>query len=94
MLRIGLAQMDIKLGDREANFAAVEEWMKKYWTPSETETAVVLPEMFDVGYVIDKAEKYAPSNSYPASRAAATSGSRAALCSRGRTARRSTARSS
>ena len=43
MLRIGLAQMDIKLGDREANFAAVEEWMKKYWTPSETETAVVLP---------------------------------------------------
>ena len=59
MLRIGLAQMDIKLGDREANFAAVEEWMKKYWTPSETETAVVLPEMFDVGYVIDEAEKYA-----------------------------------
>ena len=59
MLRIGLAQMDIKLGDREANFAAIEEWMKKYWTPSETETAVVLPEMFDVGYVIDEAEKYA-----------------------------------
>ena len=59
MLRIGLAQIDIKLGDREANFAAVAGWMKKYWTPSETETAVVLPEMFDVGYVIDEADKYA-----------------------------------
>ena len=54
-----MRRWDIKLGDREANFAAVEEWMKKYWTPSETETAVVLPEMFDVGYVIDEAEKYA-----------------------------------
>lgn len=61
MLRIGLAQMDIKLGDREANFAAVADWMKKYWTPSETETVVVLPEMFDVGYVIEEAGKYADS---------------------------------
>ncbi|OUO93473.1 carbon-nitrogen family hydrolase [Cloacibacillus sp. An23] len=59
MLRIGLAQLDVKPGDREANFAAAEEWMKKYWTPSETETAVVLPELFDVGYVIDEAGKYA-----------------------------------
>lgn len=59
MLRIGIAQIDIKLGERAANFRAVAEWLKRHHTPSDTETVVVLPEMFDVGYVIDEAEKYA-----------------------------------
>ena len=63
MLRIGLAQMDIKLGDREANFAAVEEWMKKYWTPSETETAVVLPDMMYIAACNRVGDT--PSDSFP-----------------------------
>ncbi|MDO5116465.1 MAG: nitrilase-related carbon-nitrogen hydrolase [Synergistaceae bacterium] len=59
MLRIGTAQIDIKLGERRANFQAVAEWMERYHSPSDTETVVLLPELFDVGYVIDKAERYA-----------------------------------
>ncbi|MCR5335972.1 MAG: carbon-nitrogen family hydrolase [Synergistes sp.] len=58
MLRIGIAQIDIKLGDREANFRTVSEWMERHCTPSAADTLIVLPEMFDVGYVISRAERY------------------------------------
>lgn len=58
MLRVGIAQIDVKLGERTANFRTVTEWMARYHTPSEVETVIVLPEIFDVGYVIDEAEKY------------------------------------
>lgn len=58
MLRAGVAQIDIKIGDRAANYRNVEDWMKRYHTPSEWETVVVLPEIWDVGYVIDEADKY------------------------------------
>ncbi|MDO9543810.1 MAG: nitrilase-related carbon-nitrogen hydrolase, partial [Synergistaceae bacterium] len=59
MLRVGIAQIDIKLGDRNANYKNVETWMGKYFKPSETETLIVLPEIWDVGYAIEEAEKYA-----------------------------------
>lgn len=59
MLRIGIAQIDITLGDRKANFRRVEEWMEKHCAPSDIETAIVLPEIFDVGYVIDEAQRWA-----------------------------------
>lgn len=49
MLRIGIAQIDVKLGDRAANFRTVSGWMKRHHRPSELETIVVLPEIFDVG---------------------------------------------
>lgn len=58
MLRIGIAQIDVKLGERAANFRAVSEWMERHYTPSATDTLIVLPEMFDVGYVISRAERY------------------------------------
>ena len=58
MLRIGIAQIDVKLGDRAANFRTVSGWMKRHHRPSELETIVVLPEIFDVGYVISRVEKY------------------------------------
>ena len=57
-LRVGIAQLDIKTGDREANFRAVSEWLGKNITPSQKETAVVLPELWDTGYVIEQALKY------------------------------------
>lgn len=59
MLRIGLAQIEVKLRDRAENFKTVERWMERYHTPSDTETIVVLPEIFDVGYVIGEAGRYA-----------------------------------
>ena len=58
MLRVGIAQIDIKMGDRNANYRNVETWMSKYFKPSETETIIVLPEIWDVGYAIEEAEKY------------------------------------
>lgn len=59
MIRVGLAQIDIRIGDRAKNFETVEAWMAKFCTSSELETVVVLPEIFDVGYAIEEAEKYA-----------------------------------
>ena len=34
-LRVGIAQLDIKAGDREANFRAVSEWLGKNITHSD-----------------------------------------------------------
>jgi len=55
LLRIGIAQINIKIGDRAANYKAVEDWMEKYYVPSDTETVIVLPEIWDVGYAIEEA---------------------------------------
>ena len=62
MIRVGVAQIDIKIGDREANCKTIREWMERYCAPSDLETVVVLPEIWDVGYAIDQAEKYADEN--------------------------------
>lgn len=59
MLRVGLAQIDIRLGDRAANRERVREWMRTCCRPGDTVTAIVLPEIWDVGYAIEEAEKYA-----------------------------------
>ena len=59
MLRVGVAQIDIKLGDREVNFQRVEKWMNDNYSHSNNETVVVLPEMWDVGYAIEDAAKFA-----------------------------------
>ncbi|MDO5562181.1 MAG: carbon-nitrogen family hydrolase [Synergistaceae bacterium] len=58
MIRIGVAQIDVKIGDREANYRRVEKWMEEYYTPSATETVVILPEIWDVGYAIEEPKKY------------------------------------
>lgn len=62
MLRVGIAQIDIKIGNREANYQRVKDWMAKYCMPSDTETLIVLPEIWDVGYAIEESEKYADPN--------------------------------
>lgn len=64
MLKLCLAQMDVKLGDRDRNFAAAEEWTETNAAllmpkGDDCPSVIVLPEMFDVGYVIDEAAKYA-----------------------------------
>lgn len=55
MLRVGLAQIDIKIGDREANRQRVVDWMREYYEPSCEPTAIVLPEIWDVGYDLKNA---------------------------------------
>lgn len=58
-LRVGLMQMPVALGDRKRNQATVVDWMKRYYTPADQTTAVVLPELWDVGYALDSADRLA-----------------------------------
>ena len=55
MLRVGLAQINIEIGNREANFQRVEEWMCEHYSPAQEKTAIVLPEIWDVGYDLENA---------------------------------------
>lgn len=66
VLRIAIAQFDVKAGDRAANCKQVEEILESNWLPSEVPTAVLLPEIWDVGYVIEEAEKYGDKNEHRA----------------------------
>lgn len=50
-------QIPVKLGNRAINKETVRSWMKKYYTPSDTTTALVLPELWDVGYALDSVPK-------------------------------------
>ena len=53
VIRVGIAQSDVRLSDREGNFERLEELLSRVWTKSEKPTAIVLPELWDVGYCID-----------------------------------------
>ncbi len=52
IVRVGLAQIQVELGKREKNKESVKSWMERYYTPSDIPTAVVLPELWDVGYAL------------------------------------------
>lgn len=54
-LRVGVLQLDIALGDREKNRKNVEKWMASIPLTPEIPTAIVLPELWDVGYALDRA---------------------------------------
>lgn len=56
MLRIGIAQINTKPGDRASNYKTVEDWMENNCRPSDNETVIVLPEIWDVGYAIKDAK--------------------------------------
>jgi len=58
-LRVGVLQLDIALGDRKKNRENVEKWMASVSVPSDLPTAVVLPEIWDVGYALDRAGELA-----------------------------------
>lgn len=52
-IRVAMIQIPVKLGERKTNYETVERWFSKYYSPSETTTACVLPELWDVGYALD-----------------------------------------
>ena len=58
-LRVGAFQFDVALGDVESNKRKVEHWMETRYTPSDLPTAIVLPELWTVGYRLDKAVELA-----------------------------------
>ncbi len=64
MINVGIAQIDIKIGDRKANQARVQQWMETYCqnTPSTMPTVIVLPEIWDVGYALDAKDQLADEN--------------------------------
>lgn len=62
VLRIAIAQLDVKAGDRNANYRQLEDMLEKNWVASGSPTSVLLPEIWDVGYVIENAEKYGDRN--------------------------------
>ena len=56
MIRAGIMQIDIEIGNREANQSKVSEWLKKYYTKSEYTTVIILPELWNVGYALSQKE--------------------------------------
>ena len=66
LLRIGIIQTDVRLGDRDGNYARLEDLLNSKWVCSTTETAVILPEIWDVAYVIDAPGLYGDPDAYQA----------------------------
>lgn len=58
-LRIGLCQIEVVYGDRKANQEQVKAWMERYYRPADIPTALILPELWDVGYALDSVEALA-----------------------------------
>lgn len=68
MIKVGVAQIPLEIGNRAANFRTVEEWMKQYCKPSDLTTVVVLPEFWDVGHIVEDAKKYGDPNAEQAAK--------------------------
>lgn len=62
LLRIAILQMEIVPGDRRANYEKVEKTLDSKWISSDIPTAVILPEIWDVGYVIEDSDKFGDRN--------------------------------
>ncbi|MDO5562054.1 MAG: nitrilase-related carbon-nitrogen hydrolase [Synergistaceae bacterium] len=58
LLRIGVIQTDVKLGDRAGNYARAEAMIDEAYRPSDIPTALLLPELWDVGYAIEQPDVY------------------------------------
>jgi predicted amidohydrolase len=52
LIRVGVMQISIETGNREANQKKVADWLDKCYTKSEYTTAIILPEIWDVGYAL------------------------------------------
>ena len=59
ILRVGIAQLEVELCERKANMRRLEAWMEQNVVPSEHPTAIALPELWDVGYCLDRAATFA-----------------------------------
>lgn len=62
VLRVGLIQMEVVLKDRATNQKKVREWMEEHMRSSPHPTALVLPELWDVGYCLGEAQQYGDEN--------------------------------
>ncbi|MDR1731435.1 MAG: carbon-nitrogen family hydrolase [Synergistaceae bacterium] len=58
-LRVGIFQIDVAIGDIEANRRKVAHWMETRFVPSTLPTAIVVPELWTTGYRLDKAAELA-----------------------------------
>jgi predicted amidohydrolase len=47
-------QIDVKIGDKEANFRQVKEWMELAYVDSKLPTAIILPELWTTGYDLER----------------------------------------
>ncbi|MDR2076315.1 MAG: carbon-nitrogen family hydrolase [Desulfovibrio sp.] len=59
MLHIGIAQIDIEIGKRVQNQNRIRAWMAEHCTGLATRPAVVLPEIWDVGYALEVKDRLA-----------------------------------
>lgn len=58
-LRVGLFQMDVTIGDIEANKARLARWMETRFVADALPTAIVIPELWTTGYRLDRAAELA-----------------------------------
>lgn len=61
-LRISLLQMDIAIGEPERNFARVQEQLERLASAEVLPDVVVLPEMWNTGYALDRIQTLADPN--------------------------------
>ena len=54
LLRVGIIQTDVKIGDRDGNYARLAALLEQKYISSDSETVLVLPEIWDVGYAISE----------------------------------------
>jgi predicted amidohydrolase len=59
LLNVGIAQINVLAGDREGNFRRVREWASEHCAEAPDFTAVVLPELWDVGYALKRKDELA-----------------------------------
>jgi len=56
LLRVGIMQINILTGNRDANQNKVAAMLDRYYTKSEHTTTIILPELWDVGYSLSNKE--------------------------------------
>src|SRR5690606_24742060 len=58
-LRVALLQMNIRMGDPDANFAEMERWLERAAEGPEKPDIIVVPEMWNTGYAMDRIRELA-----------------------------------
>lgn len=61
-LRVSLLQMDIKIGEPDANFATMERMIAEAASSAEKPDIIVMPEMWNTGYALDRIHQIADRN--------------------------------
>src|SRR5690348_3731942 len=53
-LRVSVLQMDVSLGETELNFVRAAEMLEKAVESAERPDVIILPEMWNTGYALDR----------------------------------------